>query len=271
MTTPGAATTLNLPVRTDYHSCYQELVERGGPKVKAKVQHWEQNRDEAVVAFVQGFTHEHLYQLTLAQVKEVCQTTQHALGNIKKIESLCEVEDFTCPFAMHHLFHDCLERLGRLPKWEEFWAWMHEPYASTRFIVPIRKSFEWDSADARRKAQLDRAFQWRVGKFYYSALREVHTITYLREKHGLPLKYHLLADVLLRTDFWHEDTLIGLYLNNSQFRDEAGGRKERMEDIFADARPKFRFYRSTMDDQKIYGKVYLFKKSSLDKMASDLK
>lgn len=51
--------------------------------------------------------------------------------------------------------------------------------------------------------RVKRAIRWRLGKFYLSAIRELDLLTRLREL-GVPLRYQLPEDVLLRLDFWTE-------------------------------------------------------------------
>ncbi|MBM85285.1 MAG: hypothetical protein CMM47_04610 [Rhodospirillaceae bacterium] len=49
--------------------------------------------------------------------------------------------------------------------------------------------------------RIEDAVRWRLGKFYYSAVREVDLLISINAA-GIPLKYHLVADVLLRVDYW---------------------------------------------------------------------
>src|SRR5690606_14180515 len=98
--------------------------------------------------------------------------SDHALGDIEKVESLPEVEDFSCPYAFGHVFHRFVEEKRSLPTWQEFRDWFFGE-ARPMFADPFMRAFGWLELDASRKRELGRALQWRIGKLYYSSMREV--------------------------------------------------------------------------------------------------
>ena len=179
---------------------------------------------EDVVRFVHDFRHRRLFELRIADVDATVMASRHALGNIRAVEQLAEVENLTVPFAFHHIFHWCLEEDGRVPTWQRMVDWIKGP-AGPAFLAPIRSKLGWDEASEARRRRLARALQWRIGKAYYSAVREVELLTRLREQHHVAAKYHLLADVLLRTDLWVDRTLVCTYFPNPRYRDGSQGRK----------------------------------------------
>jgi hypothetical protein len=91
--------------------------------------------------------------------------------------------------------------------------------------------------DEAQRTEWSRAARWRLGKFYLSAMREIDLLARVRAA-GVPLRYHLLADVLLRTDFWIGDLAICLYFGNPRYRDGIKGRKAKAAELFRGANPK---------------------------------
>ncbi|WP_410608787.1 hypothetical protein [Amycolatopsis sp. lyj-109] len=63
------------------------------------------------------------------------------------------------------------------------------------------------------------ALRWRFGNAYYSFLREVHTLVYLRGN-GLDVRFHPLADALFRIDSWMDDAVFSIWVASENFRHE---------------------------------------------------
>ena len=206
-----------------FADCRRELVLAGGTGAKSAYEEWRTRPGYgAVVDFVENFTHEELFRITPDDVRRVCQETEHALGNVPKEHQIQKIQDFTCPFALQHLFHRSIERLGDLPTWQRFWRWMNHQ-ARPRWldaIEPLRRELRAEGFSA---ARIDDAIRWRVGIFYYSALREVDMLVSLHGR-GVKVTYHLLADVLLRVDWWIGQTLVCVYVPNPAYRAGPGGR-----------------------------------------------
>ena len=91
-----------------------------------------------------------------------------------------------------------------------------------------------------------------VKHVYYSAFRELELFTKLRSRFHLPVKYHLLADVLLRADLWMDRNVVSLFFGNPQYRQGTVGRKQRPQYFLE---PGFRFLEVTLPRQG-YGKFW---------------
>lgn len=220
-----------------FDDCKRELLERGGAPARRAYDRWRRREGyEKVVAFVHETEHRHLFAVTPEHLDEVKRRSEHALGDVQSTEQLPRVEDFTCPFALQHLFHDYLERHERVPTWQEWNEWMWGP-ACRGFVLPLLDSLGWADASSPERGAFERATRWRLGKFYYSAVREVELLTRLRVEHGVPLKYHVLADVLLRADFWLGDVVVCTYFPNPTYRDRKAGRKPPAQRYLGQAEP----------------------------------
>ncbi|WP_147300899.1 hypothetical protein [Aestuariispira insulae] len=219
------------------------------------------------MTFVTGFRHEYLFAITPHDIQKVINDSEHALGDVKSKEQLAEIENYTCPFALQHIFHDYLEKNQKIPTWQDFWLWMTEDARSlwlTPLAPTLHKLFRqygcWD--------RIKRAVRWRLGKFYYSAIREVDLIAHLHSN-DVPVKYHLLADVLFRTDFWLDDVIISLYFKNRKYRDGQTGRKPKTFDLFEDAEPPFELREYGVDRQG-FGEFWLVKDESKRELVAEL-
>ncbi len=251
--------------RIDYQACYDGLVARGGATAIDAVAHWEKRRDLAeVIPFVKSFAHEALFQITSDEVRCVLDKTEHALGDVESNEQLAFVENFSCPFALHHLFHRLVERTCSLPTWQRFWRWMNNQ-AKDKWIDPL-----WHSARLNLKnisnEEIERAIRWRMGKFYYSAIREIEFLSSMRER-NIDLNYHVLADVLLRADFWTKDHIICIYFPNKIYRTEISGRKPPASRFFESASPPFNIIDFGVESFG-YGRAWLIKDKSKDELAN---
>ncbi len=202
-----------------FHTCVRELVEPGGPRVADVVAEWESRPTHAKVrAFAKGMVHRALYQVTPADIEAALARGEHALGDVESEEQEKEVEDFNTPFSWNDVFHGCLEERGGVPSWNEFRTW----------ITQEHPQYVWEPLKARfdvTKPEYKRAIRWRIGKCYYSLIREIWLLSRLRCDYGIFLNYHVFADVRLRIDFWTGKHLFCLYFPNSRYRDGREGRK----------------------------------------------
>ncbi|MDQ2842662.1 MAG: hypothetical protein M3Y72_16795 [Acidobacteriota bacterium] len=219
-------------MQTSFDDCRRELLSKANAHGQAAYEQWRnRNGYQKVVRFVEGFTHQFIYALSPADIQDTVTRTGHALGDVAKEEAIRSIQDFTCPFALHYIFHEFPENKQEIPLWEDFDAHIHHR-ARDKWWNPLRQSagtfpdiqqlitvYGRDEAWSRVK----RAVRWRLGNFYLSAMRELDLFIRLRHI-GVPLRYHILADVLLRVDFWTPDTLLCVYFLNSRSRQEAGDR-----------------------------------------------
>ena len=123
-----------------------------------------------------------------------------------------------------------MEKAKSLPTWQEWWNWLKSD-GKTFYIDVVKEKKGYDELVQDEKDAVRDAVQWRLGKAYYSAFREVELLTKLRST-GLPVQYHMLADVLLKVDMWMNNTLVSVFFKNVEYRDENEGRKHRAEEIF---------------------------------------
>src|SRR5271166_3361584 len=112
-------------IEVTYSDVIAELVKPAGNAAKQRLQWWRNRQDLGeVVTFVKQFVHRTLYRLSHSQVTEAISHSEHALGDVQTEEQLDEIEDIFVPFALQHLFHECLEAKERVPTWEDFRYWL---------------------------------------------------------------------------------------------------------------------------------------------------
>ena len=256
-------------METSFDDCRLELLSKANTRGQAAYQQW-RKRDgyQEVVRFVEGFTHRFIYTLAPADMHDAVERTGHALGDVRKEEAIGAIQDFTCPFALHHMFHELLESKQAIPLWEDFNAYIQDQ-ARDKWWAPLRQSVgsfpdiqELIASHGREEAwrRVQRAVRWRIGNFYLSAMRELDLLIRLRHM-GVPLRYHVLADVLLRVDFWTPDTLLCVYFENRRYRD----RKHETELFFSDVpitHAKF--------ERQGFGKVWLASDAAVSKLRVEL-
>jgi hypothetical protein len=141
------------------------------------------NRPEysKVIAFVESFSHQFLFEITEEMLEETKRRSVHALGQLKKAEAEDRrIEDFDTPFALHHLFHMYLEQERQVPTWQDWWSWLTAGAGKPFYIAEVQREFRWSTIGHIERAHLKDAAQWRLGKFYYSAFRELELFTKLR-------------------------------------------------------------------------------------------
>jgi hypothetical protein len=203
---------------------------------------------------------------TLAEVEQVCRSTGHALGDVRKsdIRRAYFIRDWTTAFAASHVFHFITERDGAIPTWQRF----RQACAETPFREMLWDPAHRAVAECRRRDGVDfrsahDAMRWRIGNFYYAFLKEQWTHAYLREC-GVPVLQHPLADALYGVDGWIGDTVLSLFIGNDRFRTRGGGRKHRPSDFLADRPPRFTFVDIELAVERRFGVVHLPRKRALD-------
>lgn len=170
--------------------------------IETRVTTWQQRRGTSLSRWVLGFTHTTLPEVTPEDVRSVLSRSSHALGYLtKEHDTERLIADANPPWALMYLFHDCMERQGRVPTWGEFYSFVTGP-AERRWWAVVRE------ASKRRKLdQLHaiRAATWRLATAWQSAIRTVYALAVLRHEHDVDARYHLFAHVELRVDGWHGD------------------------------------------------------------------
>ncbi|MFI1913257.1 hypothetical protein [Nocardia sp. NPDC020380] len=204
-------------------------------KAKRRLQQWRtlQGREyvaEKVLAHVSSS----LYRVEPEEVRTL--DTEHPLGVLRENfeDTVHLIRDWRPDFAFSHLFHFCLEDLGRLFSWQEFrdewsaapsrrdWLWnpARQKQSEAASYLVDRKGY----GEKQALAAVHDALQWRIGAFYYSFLREVYTLGWLRRA-GLEVFGHPLADALFRADLWCGTAVVGIYIENPNYRRGRQGRK----------------------------------------------
>ena len=170
--------------------------------------------------------------------------------------------------SIQDIFHKYLEERG-IPTWQEFRAHLLEKDMQNVFLKPWWATLV-SELDAYDNDHIKDAITWRVGCMYYSAMRELHFISRMRERHGIQLKYHIFADVRLRTDFWIDTNNISLFLSNSSYRSGKKTRKKTAKDILSDRNPKLYFHEVEFSNQYDRGNLYMINDKEIDKLADAL-
>ena len=162
-----------------------------------------------------------LYQLEPDAIEGTCRASEHPLGSITKAVAsrVQPVVDWRPDFAFTHVMHLALERLGRLPTFQDFVGFCGgDPLGRAALGDPARQIRESTCRQGYPAGDVAKAVRWRIGLAYYSFVREVYTIAVLRGC-GLDVRAHPLADALFRVDAWTGRTVLSLYIRNAAFRD----------------------------------------------------
>jgi hypothetical protein len=207
------------------------------PAAQEALRAWRSDPDKRdVVPFVEHSETRLLYSLAVADVEEVCRRTEHALGDVKRsfAESIGLIVDWHPSFAFEHVLHHAEETIGRIPTWNEF-RYFSRDNANARTML-------FDPATACNRKAMARyriswtkareAMRWRVGNAYLAHLKQAFVAATLREA-GYDVRYHVLADVLFRVDFWIDRRCIALYVGNPKFRAGLEGRKRHASELLA--------------------------------------
>ena len=215
----------------------QELLQAGQGILMSDYRTWlngrgSQSRNPDIHAFVHGISHVALDRITLPELRAAVswgrmdREERHALGDSRGTAPHRWVDDFDTPWTFNYMLHDQMESIGRIPYWQEF----KENFSGNgraRYYDPICREYRRrfpERADGQH-AEFSSAMRWRVGCGYYSFLRELHLYTQLRLTHGLPMRYHVLADAQMKVDMWCGRSLLAVYVENDRFRAGEEGRK----------------------------------------------
>lgn len=220
-----------------------------------------------------------IFEISSSQIREL--KTEHPLGELREDfkTTVPLIRDWRPDFAFSHLFHFCLEDLGRIYSWQEFrdeWSaaparrgWLWDPALTIRMEAADKLVRRHGWAEDRAWAAARDALQWRIGSFYYSFLREIYVLSWLRES-GLPALSHPLADALFRADVWCGEVVVGIYINNPNYRSSTGGRKHSAQHYLGDQR-RFRFVDLEMARPERFGKVALPTDDELQRCADGIR
>jgi hypothetical protein len=223
-----------------FEDVVNDLVVPSGDAAKDHLDQWvmEKARDHPkVYRFVKGFCHKRLFDITYIAFRRVVSGTKHALGDLTKDDERSFIEDAYIPFALQYLFHEFIERTGRIPTWEEFFNWIQRGCCD-RWLIPMDdvlftgrdvfgREIRQYGINAWDKEALD-ATHWRLAKFYYACLRELDLLLWLRDQ-GINAKYHILADVVFGVDIWVDRLLVQVYVKNDKYKSSVDGEGRKVD------------------------------------------
>lgn len=135
--------------------------------------------------------------------------------------------------------------------------------------TPIEEKAKKTIRQGYREQHVWDALQWRTGNEFYSFVREVYTVSYLRTA-DKDVRVHPLADALFRVDAWLRRTVLDVYVRNDEYRDGKGGRKLPSEVILAGADPAFKFVELPLPEASEFGRIYLPPERELKKVLLQL-
>jgi hypothetical protein len=147
-------------------------------------------------------------------------------------QPVLEIDDWRPEYALPHVFHHAVERLGRLPGWAEFRQFCQgDEQAVVMLWGPAADLVDRVVGRGVEGSVARAAMRRRVGREYAEFVRTLHVAAVLRER-GLPVLTHPLAETVFGVDAWAERVVFGL-------RD--GPR--RAEELLFQAMPPFFFER----------------------------
>jgi len=261
-------------VETDW-AWFERFVKEHGDPGKQRLDFWRRRRSSVegwpkFEAEFRAMRHKALFRLAVDEVMSVVHGTRHSLGNLKKeCATIGGIHNFSPPVPMMYGLHLLLEQKGAVPDWDEALDfWFHQ--RPELFWKPLGKihgmeGLTYDQALCRWETD---AVLWRLGTTYYSWLREIHFLAVMREKYGLDLRYHFLADSEFKADFVADKLLIELYIKNDFYKDGPGkGRKETCKKLNP---PPFKVIDIPMESEMVAGKVWLVKPDFMRQTACKL-
>lgn len=256
---------------------FESFVFAGGSASVARLILWNVRRQGAqwgpVKQFLRKLKHDTLHGLAVEEVEVVAgllpgKPTTHALADLRPGDGqFGGVAEFCPPFAIEYLLHDCLETLGRVPRWSDVKRYLFVEHRE-RYILPFLHEFGLVSGtlEARVGSPHFAALQWRIGNAYYSLIREIHLLTTLRQRYGLDVRYHVLADVEYKADLVAGDVLVAIYVPNGRYRDGHAGRKMSV----TSANPGRRTLEVRVQVRKDFGRPWLVTEESVKSVAETL-
>jgi len=261
---------MNEATKTTYADAHQQFTSRSATAQRLMTRWRADEHHQSVVPFVEGHVTSVLYGLSNEDVRATCESTDHALGDVKKsvADAVLSIRDWHPAFAFIHVFHYALESSGALPTYQGFRQMCEsDAFLRSALLKPSQDAVKEAIEAGVPRAVARDAMRWRVGNAYYSFLREVYTIVALRTA-GLDVRYHVLPDALYAVDCWHGETAISLFIGNAKFKGAASGRKGRAEDVLSDATPPLRFLDVRLPVAHVFGEVHLPPKDEVEKLVA---
>lgn len=222
-------------------------------RARHELEQWMKER-EHIAGRVLAHVSSSVHNVRSAEIRNLA--SSHPLGNIHPPEGyrIGSIKDWKPGFAFAHLFHFCLEDLGRIYSFDEFRAWCRDERRIDWLWGPSYKIVNSRRTPEERHAAAT-SMKWRIGLAYYAFLREIYTVASLRER-GIPALSHPLADALFRVDTWCGDIVVEVFIRNREFKSDTIGRKYAAEYYLGDQH-RFTFERLQIERQREYGRVHL--------------
>lgn len=98
-------------------------------------------------------------------------------------------------------------------------------------------------------------------------MRELDFLARMRERHDIYLRYHIFADVRLRTDFWVKNHNFSVFLSNLRYRAGTISRKQKAEEFLRDSKPPFLFHEVEFLNRYDRGELYRVSDLEVDRLA----
>lgn len=253
----------SMAAQTDW-GFFLDFIGRKGKLGQAQLTRWENKRARmyprhwpTMRSEFESFTHRHLYHLTAMDIQAAAVRTEHSLGNLQDTVGEKDwgpgkgtTEDWSPPCPFFFIWHSLLERDGRIPLWQEAWRYLLRERLDL-VAHPFAQHF-----GAREGwlegGELRDGFQWRLGKSYYSFLRETEVLVKLRRLHGLDVLYHFLIDAEWAADAVGGQVLAAINVGNPKYSEGKAGRKRSC----AELNPGFEVVKLQLKAENTFGKVW---------------
>jgi len=117
-------------------------------------------------------------------------------------QPVLEIDDWRPEFALPHVFHHAVERLGRLPGWEEFRGFCEGDEQAGEMLWAPATALVGEAVGRGVEGSVARAaMRRRIGREYAEFVRSQHVAAALRER-GLDALTHPLAETVFGVDAW---------------------------------------------------------------------
>ena len=206
------------PGRVDWPLAKAELVPHLEPFASAALIRWERQRPAAVEPLTSAVS-SCIYRIKPSEAAGFLNPPLHEwpfrVGVRKGDWMLPDVENLTGGLPLALGFGRFVEEHGRIPKWSEAADWFMRPEQAPIFFGPAWDLYRsMDEAARPAPWRWKRAINWRIGNAYLSFVREMDFLSRMIHDHGVPLRMHILADAVLKVDFWVGRHAVCLFIPN---------------------------------------------------------
>jgi hypothetical protein len=205
-------------LRVDWPTVESELLPVMGGCGERMLSGWRSHRP-AAVGPLQGFVHERLFAVRPEAVEPLLSPPMERwpfpLTTRKADWAIAALDDMTGGEPLALALHRFVEEHGRVPDWPETVAWMIEPHILATFVGPAWSLFHTMPEPGRpSRPRWQLGIAWRIGNAYLSFLREMDFLSRMTHVHGIPLRFHIVADAVLKVDFFVGSSLVCVWMKN---------------------------------------------------------